>query len=188
MLKSYTEICLLSALYVILNSNSNTHCTQIHIHTRACARAQTHTHTHTRTRTHSDTHTQTHAHTHTHTHARTHARTHAHTHARTYTHTHTLHVMSCHSCLSRSDDDANGASAVTADQTPMGRCVHTPGGLQQQLCWPSALSWLGLPLFPGLAFRSFLAWPSALSWLGVCRQAVTNSNLQFKILYCPLQS
>ena len=106
------------------------------------------------------------------THVTTLARAHTHAHARIHTHTHThTHIIII--IIIIIIIVVSGAFGVTADQTRMRRCVHTPGRLRQQLCWPSALSWLGLPLFPGLAFRSFLAWPSALSWLSVRRQAVT---------------
>ena len=47
-----------------------------------------------------------------------------------------------YSCPSQSNDDISGASDVTTDQTPMRRCIHTPGRLRQQLGWPSSISWL----------------------------------------------
>ena len=72
-----------------------------------------------------------------HTQTHTHAWMHACMHACTHHHHH-------HSCPSQSNNNISGTSDVTADQTPMRRCVHTLGRLWQQLGWPSALFWLGV--------------------------------------------
>ena len=98
-------------------------CTRRHTRTHARTLARTHARSHARTNTHP--HTRTHAPTHAR--ARTHTHTRTHAHARTHTHTHTYtHHHHHHSCPPRSDDDVSGASGVTADQTPMRRCVDAP--------------------------------------------------------------